>query len=48
MEKNILDDAEKKITKSFDRGEWRTIKNPKVEIKKLRTYARNTLLKDKE
>ena len=47
MKKNILDEEEKKITESFDRGEWKTIKNPKVEIKKLRAYAKNTLLKDK-
>jgi len=47
MKKNILDDEEMKITDSFDRGEWRTVKNPKGEITKLKAYARNTLLKDK-
>jgi predicted DNA binding CopG/RHH family protein len=47
MKNNILDEEEKKISESFDRGEWKTIKNPKVEIKKLRVYAKNTLLKDR-
>jgi predicted DNA binding CopG/RHH family protein len=47
MKKLILDEDEKKITASFDRGEWRSVRNPKVEINKLKTYARNTLLKDK-
>jgi predicted DNA binding CopG/RHH family protein len=47
MKKLILDEEEKKITESFDHGEWKTVKNPKVEIKKLKAYSRNTLLKDK-
>jgi len=42
-----LDEEENKITESFNRGEWETIKNPKVEVKKLRAYAKNTLLKDR-
>ncbi len=47
MKKTILDEEEKDILESYDRGEWRPVKNPKVEIKKLQKYARNTLQKDK-
>lgn len=47
MKKIILDDEEKGILESFERGEWKPVKNPKREIKKLSEYARNTLLKDK-
>ena len=47
MKKTGLDAEEKDILESYDRGEWRPIKNPKAEIKKLREYARNTLQKDK-
>lgn len=47
MKKTVLDVEEKDILKSYERGEWRPIKNPKAEIKKLREYAKNTLQKDK-
>ena len=47
MKKTILDEEEKDILESYERGEWIPIKNPKAEIKKLRQYARNTLQKDK-
>lgn len=47
MKKIFLDDEEKDILDSYDRGEWRSVKNPKQEIKKLQEYARNTLQKDK-
>ena len=47
MKKTVLDAEEKDILESYERGEWRPIKNPKAEIKKLREYARNTLQKDK-
>lgn len=47
MKKTILDAEEKDILESYERGEWRPIKNPQVEIKKLREYAKNTLQKDK-
>ena len=47
MNKNMQDEEETKITESFERGEWRTVKNQKAEVLKLKTYARNTLLKDK-
>lgn len=46
--KRILDEAEeKKILDSYDRGEWRSVKNLKAEIQTLRTAARNTMQKDK-
>jgi predicted DNA binding CopG/RHH family protein len=47
MKKMILDAEEKDILDSYERGEWKRVKNPKAEIKKLREYARNTLQKDK-
>jgi len=47
MKKAVLDAEEKDILESYERGEWRPIKNPKAEIKKLREYAKNTLQKDK-
>ena len=47
MKKIILDDEEKDILESYERGEWVPVKNPKQEIKKLQQYAKNTLQKDK-
>ena len=47
MKKILFDEEEKDILESYERGEWRSIKNPKAEMKKLREYARNTLQKDK-
>jgi len=47
MKNTVLDAEEKDILRSYDRGEWRPIKNPKAEIEQLREYARNTLQKDK-
>jgi len=47
MKKIILKDEEKDIFDSYDRGEWRPVKNQKQEIRKLQHYARNTLQKDK-
>lgn len=38
---------EKKVLESYERGEWRTVKNLKGEARALRTAARNTLQKDK-
>jgi hypothetical protein len=43
MKKMILDDEEKDILESYERGEWVPVKNVKKEIKKLRQYAKNTL-----
>ncbi len=47
MKKIILKDEERDILVSYDRGEWRPVKNQKQEVKKLQQYARNTLKKDK-
>ncbi len=47
MKKIVLDQEEKDILESYERGEWGTVKNKKQEIKKLQQYARNTLAKDK-
>jgi len=47
MKKMLFDEEEKDILESYERGEWRPIKNPKAEMKKIREYARNTLQKDK-
>ena len=47
MKKIILDDEEKDILESYERGEWVPVKNPKQEIKKLQQYAKKTLQKDK-
>jgi predicted DNA binding CopG/RHH family protein len=47
MKKTILDNEEKDILNSYERGEWKTVQNQKAEIRKLREYARNTLQKDK-
>lgn len=47
MKKVILDKEEKDILDSYERGEWRPVKNQKTEIKKLSEYAKNTLQKDK-
>ena len=47
MKKTILDDEEKDILASYERGEWRPVKNSKQEIRKLSEYAKNTLQKDK-
>ncbi len=46
--KRIMDETEeKKILESYERGEWRSVKDLKAEIRTLRTAARNTMLKDK-
>ncbi len=47
MKKIILDEEEKDILDSYERGEWVPVKNQKQEINKLRQYAKNTLQKDK-
>ena len=47
MKKIILDEEEKEILESYERGEWKSVKNPKEEIARIRGYARNTLQKDK-
>lgn len=47
MKKTVLDAEEKDILESYERGEWKPVKKPTAEIKKLHEYARNTLQKDK-
>ena len=46
MKNVILDEEEKDILASYERGEWTPIKNHQQEIRKLREYARNTLQKE--
>jgi predicted DNA binding CopG/RHH family protein len=47
MKTVFLDNEEKDLWESHDRDEWKPVRNPKKEIKKLKDYARNTLQKDK-
>lgn len=47
MKKRILNKEEKEILTSFNRGEWKPVKNSEQEINRLRKYAQNTLVKDK-
>ncbi|MCU0595218.1 MAG: antitoxin [Desulfobacterota bacterium] len=47
MKATGLDNEEKDLLDSYERDEWRPVRNPKKEIKKLKDYARNTLQKDK-
>jgi len=43
MKKTKLDKYEQEILDSYERGEWKSVKNVEQEIKKHREYARNTL-----
>ena len=47
MAKMKLDKEEKDLLDSYERGEWRSVKNLKQEIQKHKEYARQTLKKDK-
>lgn len=47
MAKIKLDKEEKDILDSYERGEWKSVKNLDEEIEKHRGYARQTLKKDK-
>lgn len=47
MNKHTLDSEEKALLESFDRGEWRSVKNKTAEIARLQKLARNTLAKNK-
>lgn len=47
MKKTKLNNEEKDILESYERGELQPIKKSGQEMKKLRNYARNTLQKDK-
>lgn len=42
-----LDKEEKEILESFERGEWKRVKNHTDQKKKHQEYARKTLKKDK-
>jgi predicted DNA binding CopG/RHH family protein len=42
-----LDEEEKDLLDSYERGEWKSVKNLKQEIQKHKEYARQTLKKDK-
>ena len=46
--KRIMDEPEeKRILESYERGEWRSVKDLKAEVQPLRMAARNTMQKDK-
>ena len=47
MKKMYLDDEERDLVESIERGEWKSVRNLKAEIEKHQEYARNTLKKDK-
>jgi len=47
MTKIKLDKEEKDILDSYERREWKSVKNLKKEIERHRGYARQTLKKDK-
>ncbi len=47
MAKLKLNKEEKEILDSYERGEWKSVKNLEQEIEKHRRYARQTLKKDK-
>ncbi|MEJ2701817.1 MAG: hypothetical protein P8Z79_05185 [Sedimentisphaerales bacterium] len=47
MSRKSADNEEKSILDSYERGEWRRVKDRKREIKRLQQHARNTLQKDK-
>ena len=46
MKKVYLDDEERDLIESVERGEWKSVRNLTEEIEKHRQYARNTLRKD--
>ena len=47
MAKTKLDKGEKDLLDSYERGEWKSVKNLEEEIERHRGYARQTLKKDK-
>ena len=42
-----LDDEERGLQESYERGEWKSVPNVEAEIKRHQEYARNTLRKNK-
>ncbi|MBI4558585.1 MAG: antitoxin [Candidatus Hydrogenedentes bacterium] len=47
MKRVKLDKDEEDILASFEKGEWKPVKNMKRETARHRQYARNTLRKDR-
>lgn len=47
MAKIKLDKEERDLLGSYERGEWKSVKNLEEEIERHRGYARQTLKKDK-
>ena len=47
MKKKVLDDEERDILESYERGEWVPVKSVKKEIKNLQQYAKSMVQKDK-
>lgn len=47
MKKLKLEEEEKEILESFERGEWEPVPDLEKEVKRHQIYARNTLKKDK-
>jgi len=47
MKRIKLDQEEREILESFEKGEWKSVKNVKSEIQRHQEYARRTLQKDK-
>ena len=47
MNRPTLDKEERELLDSYERGEWKSVKNRKEEIETHRGYARQTLKKDK-
>ena len=48
MKKTNLDEEEKKLLASYDKGEWKSIENPEREIEKLALYAKKHCEKIRE
>ena len=47
MKTTKLDKEDQALLDSVERGEWKSVKNLKGEIKRHQAYARNTLRKDR-
>ncbi len=42
FDKIELDEEERELEASFERGEWRSVKNPDAEIERYQSYARSS------
>jgi len=47
MKKTKFDKEEQELLDSVERGEWKSVRNLKRQIKRHQQYARNTLKKDR-